>query len=116
MQDERDRHEQWCVERERFVVLLHLDTLREVTPTEACTPAKVMRDLGFSSDRVQMVLDPLIKAGFLAPAGSSEGLVLTARAREYIEREAGRRRSVRLAEGAAHWPTSDGYTPLEPTT
>lgn len=100
MQEEQDRHEQWCVERERFVVLLHLYTLRQVTPSAALTPAKVMRDLGFSSDRVQMVLDPLIRAGFLSLVGSGEGLVLTSRARAYLEREAGRRRSVRLAEGA----------------
>lgn len=98
MHDEQGQREQWSVERERFVVLLHLYTLREATPTTGWTPTTVMRDLGFSSDRVDIVLKPLIESGFLAHAGSSDGLTLTPRARTYLEREAGRRRSVRIGE------------------
>jgi hypothetical protein len=89
---------QVSVERERYVVLLHLHTCGELAPAESWTDERIMRDLGFTRERAELVLGTLLSAGFLRRSAPGEALALTPEAIAYLNGGAGRRRSVRLRE------------------
>jgi hypothetical protein len=98
MQSEERVGEQRTLERELYIVLLHLYSLSEEIPPGAWDAETIMRDLGFSAERVQLVLRALLGAGLLGRPTSGEGFVLTPRATVYLQGGAGRRRSVRLQD------------------
>lgn len=89
---------QVSVERERYAVILHLYTYQELTPASCWTEERIMRDLGFSPERAELVLSTLVEAGFLHRSGPGQALALTAEAIAYLNGGAGRRRSVRLRD------------------
>lgn len=87
--------ENWSKDRDRYVVLLHLYSLTEGDSAPSVTPQKIMRDLALSVGYADSLLRELIKVGFVR-LGAEDRLVLTSQAVRYIEKEAGRRRSIRL--------------------
>lgn len=95
-QNDQALFEQRAVERDRYVVLLHMYTLREVAPSSPCSIDKLTRDLGFTCAHAQLVIGSLAEEGYLARQGPGECYQLAARGVEYVETGARRRRSVRF--------------------
>jgi DNA-binding IclR family transcriptional regulator len=93
---DRERHQRIALERESYVVLLHLHTLADGEPGDSRSEERIARDLGFSPPQLERVLDALRMAGLLRRDSSGHGLSLTEPAIDYIEHGARRRRSVRL--------------------
>lgn len=87
--------EQRGLERDRFVVLLHMCSLRGAA-SRSWSIGKLMRDLGFPRAHVAVVLDGLAQEGYIARSGPAECYQLTTRGIDYVERGARRRRSVRF--------------------
>lgn len=94
--DDQGWQELVSIERDRFAVLLHLHTLRELSAAGSWTRERIMRDLGFSRERAELLLGSLVQAGFLCGSGVGEALALTPEAIRYLTMGARRRRSVRL--------------------
>lgn len=94
--DQHGWQERVSIERDRFTVLLHLQTWGELSTAGSWTRERIMRDLGFSRERAELLLSSLVRAGFLCESGVGDGLALTSRAMSYLTGGAGRRRSVRL--------------------
>jgi DNA-binding MarR family transcriptional regulator len=86
---------QRIIERERFAVLLHLYTYGHFT-ADGIASDRIMKDLGLRQNRAEVLIRSLLGAEYLEHCRSGQGLVLTEKGREYIERHAGRRRSVRF--------------------
>ena len=97
-----EQFEQWAVERDRYVVLLHLYNIGSIKRGSSLTTEKITRDLGLSPFRAHVLLTNLSDAGYLRSTGRSEGLELTAQGMDYIQNRARRRQSLRLG------------TPLDP--
>ena len=83
-------------ERDRFLLLQHVFTLAEADPTTLLPAEQGWRDLGFSRTEGLSRIEGLVDGGFLVERGPRLQVNLTPRATEYLERVAGRRRSVRL--------------------
>ncbi|MEX2572565.1 MAG: hypothetical protein WD737_14790 [Gemmatimonadota bacterium] len=96
--DRADQTTEWAIQRDLHVVLVHLYTGRATAPMTPLTAEKVARELGFTPGRSVSLIEMLRGAGLLRYSGFGEGLVLTASGVDYIEREAGRRRSLRLGD------------------
>jgi hypothetical protein len=94
--DPTRRREKWLADRDRFIILLHLYNIRDFESPTSLTAERLMRDLGFAADRTEHLVRSLIFSEFLEYSGHGQGLDLTRAAIKYIEKEAGRRRSVRL--------------------
>lgn len=103
---EKAWHERVSIERDRFAVLLHLHTLRELSTGGSWTQQRIMRELGLSGERTEVLLESLLSAGYLHHAGVPDGLALTDQAVSYLNGGAGRRRSVRLSGGSGRWQES----------
>jgi len=88
--EERERKE-----RERFIVLLHVYT---VTAHEwsAVTVERIASALALAYDEARAILDLLLLHSYVVPVGGGTGVVVGKRGAEYIERLAGRRRSLRI--------------------
>lgn len=80
-------------ERASFVVLQHLHSLASAGE-ERCFPSRIAADLGFSRDETEALVAHLIRGGYLG-GGPGCDAELSDRGKEYIERVAGRRHSVR---------------------
>lgn len=95
--ERHDRNfEQEGLERDRYIVLLHLYTLGQASHAPTFPLGRIMKDLGFPSSRTDQIVHDLIEGQYLEDSGTAEGVMLTAKARLYLEHTAGRRRSVRL--------------------
>lgn len=95
MADAGDRERQIRRQRESFVALLHVYTITDGARSPIVSAARITADLGLSVREGEAVIDHLAAAGYLArvnPAGSVE---ITPQGIDYIERQTGRRRSVR---------------------
>ena len=90
------RQEVHATERDSYIVLLHLYTLTELAPVLCLAADRLVRDLGLPESRAEKIVRGLLDSEYVEYCGSGQGLVLTAKGVRYIEREAGRRRSVRL--------------------
>ncbi|MEX2583553.1 MAG: hypothetical protein WD766_09770 [Gemmatimonadota bacterium] len=88
--------EEWALERDAYVVLLHLYTVTQAAPSAALAPERITRDLGFTESNSDVILRALLYEGYVEHCGSAQGLTLTGKGSDYIERKAGRRRSLRL--------------------
>jgi len=96
IQHDREWNERISLERESYVVLVHLHTLAEGEPDAHWSEERIARDLGFSHPHLERVLSALLAAGLLRHEPTGDGLSLCERAINYIEHGARRRRSVRL--------------------
>lgn len=88
--------ERRALERDRYVVLLHMHNLRADARSSPCSIEKLTRDLGFSHAHAQLVIDGLALEGYLVRKGPADCYQLSARGIEYVETGARRRRSVRF--------------------
>jgi hypothetical protein len=80
-------------ERASFIVLQHLSSLASAGQ-EKVYPGRIAADLGFSREETEALVAYLIGCGYLG-GGPGSNAELSLRGREYIERLAGRRHSVR---------------------
>jgi DNA-binding IclR family transcriptional regulator len=83
-------------ERNRFLLLQHAATLAEADPTVTLAGERLWRDLGFSLSEGHPLIRSLVRAGYLVERGAGPQVSLAPQAIEYLERRAGRRRTVRL--------------------
>lgn len=83
-------------ERNRFLLLQHVTTLAEADPAVALAGERLWRDLGFSHSEGLLLIHDLEQAGYLVERGAGPQVSLAPRALDYLERRAGRRRSIRL--------------------
>lgn len=83
-------------ERSRFVLLQHAATLAEADPTVALPGERLWRDLGFPLSEGMPLIRDLVQAGYLVDRGPGPQVSLAPRALDYLERRAGRRRTLRL--------------------
>ena len=83
-------------ERDRYIVLLHLYTLCLEGSPASVAPQRIARDLALSEAYEEDVVRDLVRAEMAAFAGAA--VVPTARGVDYLERRAGRRRTIRLPE------------------
>lgn len=94
------RGEEWrrqvTAERDRYIVLLHVFTCGDPPFVEFWTAEQIVRDLGLSRDQAESVLGTLVGAGFLSRSGAADGVAITQKGRDYLQRGAGRRRSIRI--------------------
>jgi hypothetical protein len=91
---QRDYQEE-CRDRERYVILLHLFTLTQAADEDIFPSERIVLDLGFSQDRADALIQGMVLAGYLRYA-VGDSLALTRKGMDYIERQAGRRRTLRL--------------------
>jgi hypothetical protein len=96
VQREQRNLEEEGLERDRYIVLLHVYTLTWVGPTPSLTSERIIQDLGFTRSRGNLILHGLMLEEYLQYATTGEGVVLTRRGVDYIEHAAGRRHSLRL--------------------
>ena len=87
---------EWALERDRYVILLHLYTMRRADGAGSLRLHSIMRDLGVHLDCAESLVGPLKRANLVEESSSGDALALTAAGVAYIERGAKRRRSVRL--------------------
>lgn len=85
----------WGLERDRYVVLLHLYTIRDTEAAQLASAERVLSNLGVEASRAEDLIGPLIRGNFIRQSSPGDPLVLASAGIEYIEREP-RRRSVRL--------------------
>jgi hypothetical protein len=95
-QKEANLQEERIIERERYAVLLHLYTYGLLSQMEGIPGDRIMRDLGLRQARTDGLLRSLLLAEYLDYSGTGRGLLLTGKAVDYLEKGAGRRRSLRL--------------------
>jgi hypothetical protein len=96
MHNLRRNHEEEIRERHRYVILLHLYTLGEESVERGLPMDRVVRDLGFRQQEAEALVAALVRSGYVEYWTTTPGVKLTDRGIEYIERLAGRRRSLRL--------------------
>ena len=82
-------------ERESFILLQHVYTLASDDLKRSIRVARAAADLGLASAECWRLVDHLVRAGCLDEVGRGGELSLTATGVHYVERGAGRRRSVR---------------------
>jgi hypothetical protein len=92
----RDQHTE-ARERERFRVLAHIRTCTEVRGERGVLCSCLADDLGLLRLEAAELIEDLVICGLLDDAVPGPRVRITARGREYLERLAGRRRSVRGA-------------------
>lgn len=90
------QREEWSLERDRYLILLHMYNLGPSVRTGSLTAEKIARDLAFTAARTELIVGTLIDFGLIQQSIVGGGLDLSPAGTRYIEREAGRRRSVRL--------------------
>ena len=94
--DRRTEGERWGLERDRYLALLHLYNLAGSAGVGLLTAETIMRDLAFTAARADLIVGTLVRGGLVHQSVVGGGLTLSPAGVRYIEREAGRRRSVRL--------------------
>ena len=95
-QAKRRDPEEEARERDRFVILLHMHTMSDATAGGPLPTDRILKDLGFTRARADQLLESLYLAEYIRWTGLGDGVTLSRMGRDYIERLAGRRRSVRL--------------------
>ncbi len=90
----RDYESERC-ERDSFVFLQHVYTLSGGGSISAIAGQQVARQLGFTAETTQRLMEHLVAADFLTQSDGGN-VSITKNGRDYIERAAQRRRSVRL--------------------
>jgi hypothetical protein len=105
----RDRDRDGEIEdRDRYVILLHLYTLSQAGPVGQLGIERITSDLGLRETRCIELLRSLESGGYIASA-VGDRVAVTTRGCEYIEKLAGRRRSLRLrAERPDHARAESG--------
>ena len=93
-QSDRNREEE-RVERDLYVILLHVYTLTRAGIPIGLTIQRIDHDLGFDRSRGALLVRGLIRADYLQYSGTAEGVTLTRKGVDYIEHAARRRRSLR---------------------
>ena len=81
-------------ERERYVILQHLHSLEK--ETAGMSVRKIAGDLGFPHCSAEVIVEHLITTGYLVCTPGIPCIRTSRRGAEYIERLAGRRRSLRV--------------------
>lgn len=86
--------EREALERDRYIVMLHLHTLCHNGQISGVPRERIARDLALSTEREDRVVDDLIRAKMATDSGP--GIALTARGIGYLTYGARRRRSIRF--------------------
>jgi hypothetical protein len=105
------------MEREAFVLLLHVDSVSSGDPTVEVSDLSLGRDLAFERSHLSLLLDHLAAGGFVrcVPNG---GVSVTPRGVDYLREQARLRRSIRYAAaqrgapGIGKW--GDGWRGRDP--
>src|SRR5688572_27744859 len=84
------------LERDRYIVLLHVYTLTWVGPGNGLTVERIGQDLGFDRARGNLLIHSLMLTEYVQYGPVGEGVVLARKGVEYIEHVARRRHSLRL--------------------
>jgi hypothetical protein len=92
-------------ERDSFLLLLHLHNLSAGAPAVALFVGQVAHELGFGEQAARLLIHHLERGDYARSVGGSR-VSITPRGAAYIEREAGRRRSVRLRHSADAQPVA----------
>jgi hypothetical protein len=92
----RDRDRDGEIEdRDRYVILLHLYTISQTGPVGHLGIERIASDLGLLEVRCIALLRSLESGGYIAHT-FGDRVTVTTRGCEYIEKLAGRRRSLRM--------------------
>jgi hypothetical protein len=92
----RDQHTE-ARERERFRVLAHIRTCTDESGEHGVLCSCLADDLGLLRLEATELIEDLVICGLLDDSVSGPRVRITVRGREYLDRVAGRRRSVRGA-------------------
>lgn len=91
---------EWKDERTRYRILDSVYRRAGGTCTESVAASAIADDLGIASDRLRRILAQLAEGGYLFAVGPGPLVCITPRGIRYIEKSAGRRKSLRLARSA----------------
>ena len=83
-------------ERDSFVLLQHVYTVTEGSPTEVVRGRRIAEELCFANDEIGELIEHLVRVGYFSRcSGDGDPISITPLGAEYIERLAWRRRTVR---------------------
>ena len=101
------------LEREAFDVLLLLFTVCDANPETLCAELLLAKDLAFEGPHLALLVDHLVMTGHVRRRVGGE-LFITANGCDYIERAAGKRRSVRYQPSAHVAPGLERWSEQRP--
>ena len=83
------------LERDSFILLQHVYTVTGADPAVAVNGSRVGQELGFAEEEASRLIHYLNWVGYMKQSAAGPHLSIAPGGVEYLEREAGRRHSVR---------------------